>query len=342
MKLFEPAILKNHTLSNRVVMPPMCMYSAAGDGMVTDFHILHYASRAVGGVGLIIVEATGVRPEGRISNYCLGLWDDAQIEGMKKIVDACHSYGAKVMLQLNHAGRKCETSDPVKYAPSAIRFDEETELPKELTSEEILAIEDAFASAAKRAVAAGFDGVEIHGAHGYLISQFLSPLSNKRTDTYGGSPENRICFLAEVTEKVRSVLPDDMLCTLRVSAEDYEPDGMHPEEMASMLLPLRDQFDAIHVSSGGVTPVAPSKVFPGYQVRFAEIIKQTLGIPVIAVGMLTEAHLAEEIVQNDRADFVAVGRALLRDPYWVWNQQWELGLKPEGPRQYVRGYSMRK
>ena len=232
MKLFTPYTLKNLQLRNHIVMPPMCMYSAGTDGMPTDFHFTHYTSRAVGGVGLIIMEATAVVPCGRISDHCLGLWNDGQAEALAPVVAACRKQGAAMAIQLNHAGRKCEADEPVVYAPSAIPFDEKSPMPREMTRADIQDTVQAFRAAAARAAAAGFDIVEIHAAHGYLLSEFLSPLTNTRTDEYGGSTENRTRLLKEVLEAVHEVWPAQQPVLLRVSAEDYEPDGMHPEEMA--------------------------------------------------------------------------------------------------------------
>ena len=226
MKLFSSFQVENMTLRNRTVMPPMCMYSAE-NGMPNAFHFTHYTSRAVGGVGLIIVEATGVQPNGRISDHCLGLWNDKQRDALAGIVSECQRLGAKVAVQLNHAGRKCEADEPVILAPSAIPFDEKSRTPREMDENDMREVVNAFRAAAKRADEAGFDAVEIHAAHGYLLSEFLSPLTNRRTDAYGGSTENRCRLLLEVLKAVHEVWPAEKPVLLRVSAEDYEPDGMH-------------------------------------------------------------------------------------------------------------------
>ncbi|HBI74499.1 MAG TPA: NADPH dehydrogenase, partial [Lachnospiraceae bacterium] len=226
MYLFKSFTAKNMELRNRVVMPPMCMYSAGTDGMATDFHFTHYTSRAVGGVGLIIMEATGVVPCGRISDHCLGLWNDTQAQKLAPIVTACQKQGAKIAIQLNHAGRKCEAQEKTIYAPSAVAFNQDSPMPQEMTEEDIHDVVSAFKSAAARAAEIGFDAIEIHGAHGYLISEFLSPLTNHRTDGYGGSTENRCRMLIEVLQAVHQVWPDEKPILLRVSAEDYEPAGM--------------------------------------------------------------------------------------------------------------------
>ncbi|WP_306488298.1 NADPH dehydrogenase NamA [Agathobaculum sp.] len=342
MKLFTPYTLKNLQLRNHIVMPPMCMYSAGTDGMPTDFHFTHYTSRAVGGVGLIIMEATAVIPCGRISDHCLGLWNDRQAEALAPIVAACRKQGAAMAIQLNHAGRKCEADEPVVYAPSAIPFDEKSPMPREMTRADIQDTVQAFRAAAARAAAAGFDIVEIHAAHGYLLSEFLSPLTNIRTDEYGGSTENRTRLLKEVLEAVHEVWPAERPVLLRVSAEDYEPDGMHPEEMARILKIVKPYVDMVDISTGGVVPTPPPALYPGYQLKAAEYIRQQVGLPTIAVGLLTDPHHVEEILCGGRADLTALGRALLRDPYWVLHAARELDLDYPWPEQYLRGFKVRK
>ena len=333
MKLFTPYTLKNLQLRNHIVMPPMCMYSAGTDGMPTDFHFTHYTSRAVGGVGLIIMEATAVIPCGRISDHCLGLWNNRQAEALAPIVAACRKQGAAMAIQLNHAGRKCEADEPVIYAPSAIPFDEKSPMPREMTRADIQDTVQAFRAAAARAASAGFDIVEIHAAHGYLLSEFLSPLTNTRTDEYGGSTENRTRLLKEVLEAVHEVWPAERPVLLRVSAEDYEPDGMHPEEMARILEIVKPYVDMVDISTGGVVPTPPPALYPGYQLKAAEYIRQQVGLPTIAVGLLTDPHHVEEIL---------CGRALLRDPYWVLHAARELDLDYPWPEQYLRGFKVRK
>lgn len=342
MKLFTPYTLKNLQLRNHIVMPPMCMYSAGTDGMPTDFHFTHYTSRAVGGVGLIIMEATAVIPCGRISDHCLGLWNDRQAEALAPIVAACRKQGAAMAIQLNHAGRKCEADEPVIYAPSAIPFDEKSPMPREMTRADIQDTVQAFRAAAARAASAGFDIVEIHAAHGYLLSEFLSPLTNTRTDEYGGSTENRTRLLKEVLEAVHEVWPAERPVLLRVSAEDYEPDGMHPEEMARILEIVKPYVDMVDISTGGVVPTPPPALYPGYQLKAAEYIRQQVGLPTIAVGLLTDPHHVEEILCGGRADLTALGRALLRDPYWVLHAARELDLDYPWPEQYLRGFKVRK
>lgn len=343
MELFTPYAVKDMKLRNRIVMPPMCMYCAGEDGMPSSFHFSHYTARAVGGTGLIIIEATGVLPRGRISDHCLGLWNDEQAEALAPIVAACQEQGAKMAVQLNHAGRKCEAkAEPFIHAPSAIAFDENSRQPLEMTEADMKETVAAFRAAAKRAADIGFDAIEIHAAHGYLLNEFLSPLTNHRTDGYGGSVENRCRFVIEVLEAVHEVWPADKPILLRVSAEDYDPAGMHPEEMAEVLRCLRPYIDIVDVSTGGVIPSPPSKLYPGYQVKAAEYLRQAVGLPVITVGLIVEPRLVEEILGNRRADLVAMGRELLRNPYWVLNTARDFGIDYPWPAQYARGFKVRK
>ncbi len=337
MKCLEPFVLKGLEIRNRIVMPPMCMYCTR-DGMATDFHLAHYGARALGGTGLIIVEATGVLPEGRITDRCLGLWDDRQIEPMRRVVDLCRSYGATIGIQLIHAGRKCTAEEaPTIYAPSPLRYNDDSRLPEELTPEGIRRVVDAFAEAASRADRAGFDLVEIHAAHGYLLNQFLSPVTNRRTDMYGGSTENRARILVEVARAVRDALPDRKPLQVRVSAVDHAPGGLDVAETCRLLHHVKTLVDCVHVSSGGLTPLPP-KFFPGYQVPYSEEIRRTLGLPTIAVGLITEPELIEEILLNGRADMVAVGRGLLRNPFLALDLAKRTGSPYAGPEQYKRAF----
>jgi len=339
VKFLEEYNIKNLNLNNRIVMPPMCMYSANNEGYVNDFHITHYTSRAIGGVGLIIVEATGITPNGRISSNDLGIWSDDHIEGLKKLVNSVKKYDTSIGIQLAHAGRKCESDDNYIVAPSPIRYSEDYREPRELSKEGIKEIINQFKDAAIRADRAGFDTIEIHGAHGYLISEFLSPLSNKREDEYGGNRENRTRFLKEILEEVNKVWPKEKPIFLRVSADDHIEGGIDKYEMAKILESVEDYIDIVHVSTGGVAPV-PGKIYtyPGYQVSQAEYIKKELDIPTITVGLIDNFELVEEILANDRADLVAIGRGILRDPYWVLNTAHELDVKNIYPKQYVRAF----
>ena len=343
MKFLEEYKIKNLNLKNRIVMPPMCMYSAddSGDtkGHVNDFHMTHYISRAIGGVGLIIVEATGITPNGRISSNDLGIWSDSHIEGLKKLVDGAKKYDTKIGIQLSHAGRKCESDDEYIVAPSPIRYSQKYREPRELSKENIKEVIEQFKQAARRADEAGFDTIEIHGAHGYLISEFLSPLSNKREDEYGGSTENRSRFLKEVLEAIQEVWPKEKAILLRVSAHDYIEDGMDKEEMAKIINLVKSYIDIVHVSTGGVAKL-PGKIYtyPGYQLSHCEYIKKETNMPTIAVGLIDSYELVEEILANNRADLVAIGRGILRDPYYVLNTAYELGVRDIYPEQYMRGY----
>ena len=334
-KLFSEFKLKDMVLRNRVVMAPMCMYSAT-DGLVTDWHVVHYGSRAVGGAGLVILEATAVSPEGRISINDLGLWDDAQVPGMARLVEAIHEGGAKAGIQLGHAGRKADVEGSVPIAPSALRFDESYQLPTEMSPAEIKRVAEAFGAAATRAYLAGFDIIELHGAHGYLINQFLSPLVNQRTDIYGGSADKRVRFLLEVIRAVRGGWPAEKPLAIRVSAEEYDEGGNHPLDVAAVMKRVRAEgIDLVHVSSGGVIP-AGIKPFPGYQIPFASCVRTESGLPVIGGGLVTSPVQAEEIVSNDRADLVFLARELLRNPYWPLQAAAQLRAEVEWPKQYLR------
>lgn len=341
-RLFEEKQIKNLKLKNRIVMPPMCMYCAKEDGLVTPWHILHYTTRAVGGTGLLIIEATGICPEGRISASDLGLWDDSQIQGMKALVDAVHENGAKIGIQLNHAGRKCTAAGMDVEAPSPIPFDEESVLPREMTQADIEQTVQEFKAAAARAEEAGFDLIEIHGAHGYLLSEFLSPLTNKRTDHYGGSCENRVRMLGEVIDAVKEVWTKEKPLAVRVSAEDYQENGNKAQDLADMLKIVKEKgIDLINVSTGGVVSVAP-KAFPGYQVPHARLIKEETGLPVIAGGLITKPQEAEEILERGDADFIYLGRELLRNPYWPLHASEELHAQMPWPKQYERAKPHKK
>ncbi|MGI6546326.1 MAG: NADH:flavin oxidoreductase/NADH oxidase [Fastidiosipilaceae bacterium] len=338
MDVFSTAKIGSMEVSNRIVMPPMCMYVAENDGKVNEFHLAHYAARALGGVGLIIVEATGISPEGRISANDLGLWSDDQVPGMKELVDRCHALGAKIAIQLGHAGRKCEVSDLEHVAPSAIDFaPDEYPLARAMDRDDIKKVVQDFVAAAKRADRAGFDGIEIHAAHGYLLHEFLSPLSNERTDEYGGATKGRVKLLREVVDGVRSVLSKDKPLWIRVSATDHSEGGLELEESVRIIDMVKDQLDAVHVSSGGLITV-PIHLFNGYQVQYAERIRESSGLPVITVGLIDSFELVQNIVEDGRADFVALGRALLRDPFWF--QRAAAGRKKYEliPEAYHRGW----
>lgn len=332
--LYKEIRIKNDIIKNRIVMAPMCMYSAGEDGIAKQFHLIHYATRAIGGVGMIIVEATGVEPRGRISENDLGLWSDEQIQMLKGIVDEVHKYDSLIGIQLNHAGRKAVTKEK-NIAPSNIvdaGFGNVIEMDKDTITRTI----SLFKEAALRALKAGFDFIEIHGAHGYLINQFLSPLSNKRTDEYGGSLENRARFLVEIVNATRQVWPKDKILGLRVSAEEYLDEGNHPEDLAKMISLFKDKIDFVDVSSGGVV-AAPIKAFPGYQLQFARTIKGLTKLPTIGGGLITDPHMAEDAISKGMVDMVFFGRELLRNPYFALNAAKELNFEVEWPKPYKRG-----
>nr|WP_106779698.1 NADPH dehydrogenase NamA [Lysinibacillus timonensis] len=336
VKLFESYQLRNIELRNRIVMSPMCMYQAKQDGFTTDFHFVHYISRAVGQVGLIIFESTGVLPEGRITENDLGIWSDDHIEGLSKIVSTIKTYGSKAGIQLGHAGRKATVNGEI-FAPSAIRFNEEYKTPKEMSIQDIKRTIEAFKEAAIRAVKAGFDVLEIHAAHGYLINEFLSPLTNKRTDQYGGVPENRYRILREIIDAIRSVWQGPLF--VRISAKEYMEGGLNPEDYIQFALWMKSQeVDLIDVSSGGVV-LAKVESFPLYQVPYSETIRQGASVPTGSVGMITTGTEAEEILQQNKADLVFIGRELLRDPYFPYHAAKQLGITLDAPNDsYSRGW----
>ncbi len=338
MFIDQPFQIRSLTLRNRIVMPPMCMYVSDAAGRVQDFHRLHYGTRAIGGVGLVIEEATAVTPAGRISDADLGIWEDGQVDGLRDIVRLIHTGGAAAGIQLAHAGRKCTSADSPILAPSAIAFDEKSRVPKEMDEADIAGVVAAFRDAAVRALAAGYDLLEIHAAHGYLIHEFLSPLSNHRTDRYGGSTENRVRLLLEVLDAVHGVWPSDRPVQVRLSASDYLEGGLDITETIRIVDLAKSRADLFHISSGGVLP-APIRVFPGYQTGFSEAVRKACGVPTITVGFITTYEQAEETLAQGRADLVALGRELLRDPYWPIRQKMNHpGLAIEVPKPYGRGF----
>ncbi|MDT0110506.1 NADPH dehydrogenase NamA [Listeria booriae] len=335
-KLFSTYKMKNLTLKNRVVMSPMCMYSVeTDDGVANDFHLAHYVSRATGQVGLIILEAAAVQAVGRISHGDLGLWEDAQIPALKRIVDGVHYHGAAVGIQLAHAGRKA-VLDVDLVAPSAVPFDDDSKKPHELTATEIEEVVADFQKAAIRAKEAGFDVIEVHAAHGYLLHEFLSPISNLRDDEYGGPAGNRYRVVSDVIKAIREVWDGPLF--VRVSASDFAHGGLTVDDYIPFAKWMKaDGADLLDVSSGGLVNVAP-KVYPGYQVPFAEKIRMGAGIATGVVGLITTGVQAEEILQNDRADLIFLGRELLRDPYWARTAAKDVRDSVEAPKQYERGW----
>lgn len=335
-KLFTPFTIKNLTLKNRIVMSPMCMYSCMNeDGKVTNWHKLHYPTRAVGQVGLIMVEATAVTPQGRITNQDLGIWSDEHIEGLREVVELCKEHGAKIGIQLAHAGRKSMTDGPI-IAPSPLAFNEKMKVPEEMSLNQIKETITAFKEAAIRAKKAGFDLIEIHAAHGYLINEFLSPLTNRRQDAYGGDAERRYQFLKEIIDEVKEVWDGPLF--VRISANDYHPEGLGIEDYVDYAKKMKEQgVDLIDCSSGAVVP-ANIHTYPGYQVPYAERIRKEAKIATGAVGLITSPLHAEEILENERADLVFLARELLRDPYWPRKAAEELGYALTKVKQYERGW----
>lgn len=349
-KLFTPLTIKSVTFKNRIVVSPMCEYSSV-DGFANEWHLVHLGSRAVGGAGLIITEATAVSAEGRISPNDLGIWKNAHLDKLKTIVSFVHQHGSVAGIQLAHAGRKASFPAPWKgthqlkktdngwqtVSASALPFYEGDEPPEALTIEGIKKVTDDFKAGAQRALTAGFKLVEIHAAHGYLINQFLSPLSNKRTDEYGGSFENRIRLLKEITAAVQSVWPKDLPLFVRISATEWTEGGWNEHDSVRLAVVLKDMgVDLIDCSTGGNTPGAKIPVGPGYQVRFAAQVKKEANILTGAVGMITTAEQAEEILVKEEADFIIIARELLRDPYFALHAAHALGADVEWPEQYQR------
>jgi 2,4-dienoyl-CoA reductase-like NADH-dependent reductase (Old Yellow Enzyme family) len=339
--LFAPLTLRGVTLKNRVVMSPMHTYNATGAGHPSDFHLVHYGARALGGVGLVIQEVTAVDPRGRIRSVDLGLWDDAHVAPLKRVVDFVHGHGAKMGVQLGHAGRKGWSPDKGRgetpiVGPSPLPFASDWAVPQALQDRDLDGIVAAFVAATRRALSAGYDVVEIHSAHGYLLHQFLSPLSNQRTDAYGGSLENRARLLRRVVQEVRAAWPLDRALFVRVSATDWVPGGLDIAQTVQVARWLReDGVDLLDVSAGLNTPAA-SPSGPGYLAPFSSQVRRETGLPAGVVGFITAPELAEEIVRNGRADLVFLGRVLLRDPFWALKAARELGVNLEWPEPYRR------
>lgn len=350
--LLEPYTLRQLTLRNRIVVSPMCQYSCA-DGLANDWHLVHLGSRAVGGAGLIFTEAAAVTQDGRITPEDLGLWNDEQIEPLQRITRFINAQGAVAGIQLSHAGRKASTWRPwvsqsgaipadqggwSTWGPSEIAFDPTYTLPTPLDEAQINDIIKAFVDAAKRALTAGFKVVEIHAAHGYLLHQFLSPLSNQRQDQYGGSFENRIRLTLEITKAVREVWPADLPLFVRVSATDWVEGGWNADETVELAKRLKALgVDLMDVSSGGSAPKAEIPVGPGYQTEFAGRVRKEADIPSGAVGMITEPTQADTILRTGQADLIFLARELLRDPYWPLRADEHLGgRQATWPAQYQR------
>ena len=351
IKLFAPIMVRDLVVKNRIWIAPMCQYACIGqDGIVTQWHLAHYGQRAIGGAGLIIAEATAVAPEGRISSLDAGLWSDEHIEPWREVTEFVKAQGARFAVQLAHAGRKASTyaewmgtgSVPAAdggwqpVAPSPIAFEGYVE-PRELTTAEVDGVAQQFASAAERAVRAGFEAVEIHAAHGYLLHEFLSPASNARTDQYGGSLENRARLLLNVVRAVRASVPNELPIFVRFSASDWVDTGWNQEETAQVAdWCIELGADLIDVSTGGLLAGVKIPAAPGYQVPFAEHIAEKVGKPVATVGLITEAKQAEEILQSGEVSVILIGRAALRDPFWPLRAAAELGVDVLWPVRYQR------
>ncbi len=348
--LFTSLDVRGITLRNRIMVSPMCQYSCV-DGMATDWHLVHLGSRAVGGAALVMTEATAVEARGRISAADLGIWDERHAEPLARIARFVASQGAVPGMQLAHAGRKASTAVPWEggapvglsnggwevVGPSAIPFDKGHQVPKALSEQEVQGVVRAFAEAAARALAAGFQALEIHGAHGYLIHEFLSPLSNTRSDAYGGSFENRTRLLREIVAAVRRLLPDRLPLFVRISTTDFVAAGWDVEQSVELARRLKTEgVDVIDCSSGGNVTGVKIPIGPGYQTPFAERLRRDAGILTAAVGLITSAQQADHILRTDQADLVVLARQLLRDPYWPLRAAAELRQEISWPNQYLR------
>lgn len=350
--LFSPITLAGLDLPNRIAVAPMCQYSAE-EGTMNDWHLVNLGQFAMSGPGLVIIEATGVEPAGRITPGCVGLYSDANEAAMKRVVDFCKSVGdSKIAVQLAHAGRKASAERPWEggnalkdgawqtYGPSAIAFADGWHVPEALDDAGLARIKDAFVAAAKRAVRLGIDAIELHAAHGYLLHQFLSPISNQRSDHYGGSLENRMRFPLELFSAVKAVVPADMPVLVRVSASDWVDGGWHVDGTIAFAKALEAAgCAAMHVSSGGNSLAQKLEIGYGYQTDLAKQIRDAVDMPVMAVGMITEPLQAETIIRTGQADMVALAREFLRDPHWTWRAAKALRSTSSVPNQYARAVS---
>jgi 2,4-dienoyl-CoA reductase-like NADH-dependent reductase (Old Yellow Enzyme family) len=350
--LFDPVTIGGLSLSNRIVIAPMCQYSAA-NGNASDWHMIHLGHLALSGAAMLILEATAVSPEGRISPGDLGLYSDENEAALARVLHAIRAYSPiAVAIQLGHAGRKGSSQAPWDggaqipsnapdgwrtLAPSAVPHSPEEEAPIALDRAGLDKVRDDFVAAARRAADLGIDGIEIHGAHGYLLHQFLSPIANRRDDEYGGSLENRMRFPLEVFDAVRAVFPAQRPVWMRISATDWVPGGWDIEGTVALSQALKARgCAAVHVTTGGVSPQQAIKIGPGYQVPYAQKVKAEVGLPTLAVGLITEPEQAEAIVANGEADAVSLARAMLYDPRWPWHAAAALGAHVHAPKQYWR------
>jgi 2,4-dienoyl-CoA reductase-like NADH-dependent reductase (Old Yellow Enzyme family) len=348
--LFDSLSLRSLTLTNRIIVSPMCQYSST-DGFANDWHLVHLASRAVGGAAVVFTEAAAVAPDGRISPQDLGIWDDQHIPALARVTRVVRAAGSIAGVQIAHAGRKASTSRPwegikglspaeggwMPVGPTVEPFSSTYVRPKALDAAEISGIVDSFRRAAERALEAGFQIVELHAAHGYLVHEFLSPLVNTRSDAYGGSFDNRARLCLEIADAVRGVWPEPLPVFVRISATDWVEGGWDVDQAVELARRLRDRgVDLIDCSSGGAVPHASIPLAPGYQVPFAERVRREAAVATGAVGLITEAKQADDIVRRDQADCVLLARELLRDPYWPLRAARELGHEVSWPAQYLR------
>ncbi|MEQ9332365.1 NADH:flavin oxidoreductase/NADH oxidase [Thalassobaculum sp.] len=349
-QLFSPITLRDVTFNNRLVVAPMCQYLAE-DGNANDWHLMHLGQMSMGAGGLVFTEATHVSPEGRITPKCLGLWSDDNERTLKRVVDFCKTHGvARMGIQLAHAGRKASNRTPLNGAgplaandgawqtlgPSAVAYGD-WPAPRALDDAGLAMVKQQFVTATERSARIGFDTAQIHCAHGYLMHQFLSPLSNRRNDGYGGTIEGRMRFPLEVFEACRAAWPENLPLGVRVSASDWVDGGLTVDEIVEFAKALKEKgCDYVDVSSGGNDPGQKITLGPGYQVPFAERVRQEAGIPVMAVGLITDPHQAEAIVSSGKADFVAIARGAMDNPRWAWHAARALGAETEYPPQYIR------
>ena len=349
--LFSEVELRGLRLANRIVVSPMCQYNAE-DGSANDWHLMHLGQFAMGAGSLVITEATAVSPEGRISPRCLGLYSNDNEAAIKRVVDFCRQYGVAALgTQLAHAGRKASTHIPLHgggsltaeqgawetFAPSAIAFTDGWHVPTELDRAGLDKVKQNFVDATRRCERIGYDLIELHAAHGYLLHQFCSPLSNRRNDEYGGSLDNRMRFPLEVFEAIRRVWPDDKPLGLRITGSDWVPGGWDIDDAVAFARALKDiGCDFVDVTSGGLSPAQQITLGPGYQVPFAERVRREAGIHTWTVGLITEAQQAEEIIASGQADMVALARGMMRDPRWAWHAAAELGAETPWPDMYIR------
>lgn len=352
LHLFSPLTLRNLTLRNRIGVSPMCQYSSE-DGFINDWHLVHLGARAAGGAALVMMEATGVTPEGRITPACTGIWKDEHITPLKQLTVFIKKHGAAAAIQLAHAGRKASMAKPADggkrltqaqggwetLAPSAIPFAAEDAPPREMSEADIERLTADFVAAAKRAVEAGFQIIEIHGAHGYLLHEFLSPLSNKRADRYGGIRENRCRLILDIATRIRALIPQDIVVGARLSCVDWAEGGITIADSVYVAQELKKRgVDFIDCSSGLVTAGAKVPFAPNFQVPFSKEIREKAAIPTCAVGLITEAGQADSIIRNGEADMVFLAREMLRDPYWPIHAAQKLGQKVDIPQQYLRAH----